>query len=49
MNNNILLQRGKPGALSSREHKRTHLLKGVEFSILVDRYDAVTPFGEEGQ
>ena len=53
MNNNILRyidrQRRIPGALSSRELKAPHILKGMDFSILVYWYDAVTPFGQEVQ
>ena len=37
------------GALSISERKTPQLLKGVNFSILIYRYDVVTPFGREGQ
>ena len=46
---NILRRIRTPSTLSSREHKRPRLPKGVDFSILVNRYDAVTPFGKEVQ
>ena len=49
MDNNKLRQRRTPVVLSSHEHKRPHLLKGMEFTILVNRYDAVTPIGKERQ
>ena len=53
MNNNILRyierQRRITGAFSSRELKAPHILKGMDFSILVYWYDAVTPFGQEVQ
>ena len=51
MNNNILKWRRRwtPGAFLSRESKTPHLLKGMEFVILVDHYDVVIPFGREGQ
>ena len=47
MNNNFLIYRRiwrqTPGALLSRECVTPHLLKGVMFAILVDRYDVITP------
>ena len=55
MNNKILRwrqikgQRGTNGAVSSRERETPFLLKGAEFEILVDWYDVVTPFWQEGQ
>ena len=53
MNNNILIWRHirkrSPGALLSHEREMPHLLKGMEFVILVNRYDVVTPFEREGQ
>ena len=39
--------RWTPGTLSSHEREMPHLLEGVEFVILVDRYYAATPFGRE--
>ena len=33
--------------LLGREREMSHLMKGVEFAIFVDRYDAVTPFGQD--
>ena len=41
--------RRTPSALLSCEHGWPHILKGMEFEILVDRYDEVTSFGKEGQ
>ena len=50
MNRNILMWRGRrrrtPSALLRRERETPHLLKGMKFSILVERYNAVTPFGK---
>ena len=33
------------GVLLKCERNMPHLMKGMEFEILVDRYDFVTPFG----
>ena len=53
MNNNILIwrwrQRRTPCALLKREYKTPQLLNGMKFTILVERYNDVTPFGQEGQ
>ena len=51
MNNNIFRWRQirTPGALSIRERKILQLLAGVEFAILVNLYDVVTPFDWEVQ
>ena len=51
MNNNILRwrQRRTPGVLSIRERDILQLLTGVEFAILVNWYDVVTPFDWEVQ
>ena len=53
MNNNTSRwrqrQRQTYGALLSRERETHHLIKGVEFVVLVYRYDAVTPFVREVQ
>ena len=32
----------------SHEYKTPHLLKEMEFAILVNRCDVVSPFGQEG-
>ena len=53
MKNNILILRRRwrqtPGAMLICECKTPHLLKEIEFTILVYWYDVVTPFGREGK